>query len=104
MHRSYLFAPGHNEKLLSRVFDAGADAVMLDLEDAVPAHAKEQARTMVADALAERSAGYGSMPSAPSSPPPTSRPSPASPPASASQRSSPAKTCSGSATAPPTRR
>lgn len=56
MHRSYLFAPGHNEKLLSRVFDAGADAVMLDLEDAVPAHAKEQARTMVADALAERSA------------------------------------------------
>jgi len=32
MNRSYLFAPGHNEKLLGRVFDAGADAVMLDLE------------------------------------------------------------------------
>jgi len=27
MDRSYLFAPGHNEKLLGRVFDAGADAV-----------------------------------------------------------------------------
>jgi citrate lyase subunit beta/citryl-CoA lyase len=26
MHRSYLFAPGHNAKLLSKVFDAGADA------------------------------------------------------------------------------
>ncbi len=53
MHRSYLFAPGHNEKLLGRVFDAGADAVMLDLEDAVPPHAKQQARAMVADVLAE---------------------------------------------------
>ena len=36
MDRSYLFAPGHNAKLLGRVFTAGADAVMLDLEDAVP--------------------------------------------------------------------
>src|SRR5947209_12508819 len=56
MHRSYLFAPGHNERLLGRVFDAGADAVMLDLEDAVPPHAKQQARAMVTDALADRSA------------------------------------------------
>ncbi len=40
MHRSYLFAPGHNAKLLNRVFTAGADAVMLDLEDAVPPEAK----------------------------------------------------------------
>jgi citrate lyase subunit beta/citryl-CoA lyase len=56
MHRSYLFAPGHNEKLLGRVFDAGADAVMLDLEDAVPPHAKERARAMVVDALADRRA------------------------------------------------
>ena len=36
MDRSYLFAPGHNRKLLGKVFDAGADAVILDLEDAVP--------------------------------------------------------------------
>jgi citrate lyase subunit beta/citryl-CoA lyase len=56
MHRSYLFAPGHNEKLLGRVFDAGADAVMLDLEDAVPADAKARARAMVADVLADHSA------------------------------------------------
>jgi citrate lyase subunit beta / citryl-CoA lyase len=54
MHRSYLFAPGHNAKLLAKVFDAGADAVMLDLEDAVPPDAKQVARTMVAEALAER--------------------------------------------------
>lgn len=53
-HRSYLFAPGHNEKLLARVFDAGADAVILDLEDAVPAEAKDRARAMVVEALADR--------------------------------------------------
>lgn len=56
MHRSYLFAPGHNAKLLRRVFQAGADAVILDLEDAVPPDAKQQARLMVAGVLAERSA------------------------------------------------
>jgi citrate lyase subunit beta/citryl-CoA lyase len=56
MHRSYLFAPGHNAKLLNRVFTAGADAVMLDLEDAVPPEAKATARTLVAGVLAEREA------------------------------------------------
>src|ERR1700737_4932741 len=56
MHRSYLFAPGQNEKLLSRVFHAGADAVILDLEDAVPPHAKEQARVMVTEVLGQRPA------------------------------------------------
>jgi citrate lyase subunit beta/citryl-CoA lyase len=56
MHRSYLFAPGHNAKLLSKVFDRGADAVMLDLEDAVPPEAKPTARAMVAEALAEHEA------------------------------------------------
>jgi len=56
MHRSYLFAPGDNAKLLDRVFGAGADAVMLDLEDAVPPGAKALARRMVAGVLAERPA------------------------------------------------
>jgi citrate lyase subunit beta / citryl-CoA lyase len=56
MHRSYLFAPGHNAKLLGKVFDAGADAVMLDFEDAVPPGAKSTARAMVAGVLAEREA------------------------------------------------
>jgi citrate lyase subunit beta / citryl-CoA lyase len=56
MDRSYLFAPGHNAKLLHRVFEAGADAVMLDLEDAVPPDAKDTARAMVAEALADHPA------------------------------------------------
>ena len=56
MDRSYLFAPGHNAKLLNKVFDAGADAVILDLEDAVPPEAKGTARAMVAEALLDHSA------------------------------------------------
>ena len=56
MNRSYLFAPGHNQKLLAKVFDAGADAVMLDLEDAVPPDAKAEARERVAVALGEQNA------------------------------------------------
>jgi len=56
MNRSYLFAPGHSEKLLTRVFNAGADAIMLDLEDAVPAQAKNTARVMVSQALTDRPA------------------------------------------------
>jgi len=56
MDRSYLFAPGHNARLLGKVFDAGADAVMLDLEDAVPPDAKHTARRHVAAALVEHAA------------------------------------------------
>jgi citrate lyase subunit beta / citryl-CoA lyase len=56
MNRSYLFAPGHSEKLLTRVFAAGADAIMLDLEDAVPPKAKNTARAMVAEALLDHTA------------------------------------------------
>lgn len=52
LRRSYLFAPGNNEKLLSKVFHAGADAVVLDLEDAVPASQKDTARERVREALA----------------------------------------------------
>jgi citrate lyase subunit beta / citryl-CoA lyase len=52
--RSWLFAPGHDEKLLGKVFDVGADMVLLDLEDAVPPHIKDRAREMVASAAAAR--------------------------------------------------
>jgi citrate lyase subunit beta/citryl-CoA lyase len=52
--RSWLFAPGHNEKLLTVVFEAGADAVMLDLEDAVPTSLKDRARALVAEAASAR--------------------------------------------------
>jgi citrate lyase subunit beta / citryl-CoA lyase len=49
--RSWLYAPGHSERILGKVFDAGADAVLLDLEDAVPAGLKETARRQVVEVL-----------------------------------------------------
>ena len=60
--RSYLFAPGNDEGLLGKAFRAGADAVVLDLEDAVPESEKSRARTCVSEALASEtssSAGGG---------------------------------------------
>jgi len=42
--RSYLFAPADNQRILGKVFTAGADAVVLDLEDAVAPAAKAAAR------------------------------------------------------------
>lgn len=52
--RSYLFAPGSSERLLSKVFDAGADAVVLDLEDAVAPSQKQMARRLVSEILMAR--------------------------------------------------
>jgi citrate lyase subunit beta/citryl-CoA lyase len=49
--RSYLFAPGDHERKVAKVFDAGADAVILDLEDAVAVSEKERAREKVVAAL-----------------------------------------------------
>lgn len=55
--RSWLYAPGNSEKLLERVFAAGADAVILDLEDSVPLAEKTRARSMVAEAVRRRATG-----------------------------------------------
>ncbi len=60
--RSYLFAPGDQPHLLGKVFDAGADAVVLDLEDAVPEAHKVQARVQVAEALAAEALAAGNLP------------------------------------------
>lgn len=54
--RSLLFAPGNNDRILSKVFDAGSDAVDLDLEDAVPTSAKLEARARVAAVVRARTA------------------------------------------------
>jgi citrate lyase subunit beta/citryl-CoA lyase len=52
--RSWLYAPGNNARLLEKVFGAGADAVVLDLEDAVPPAQKLRAREMVSQAVRGR--------------------------------------------------
>jgi citrate lyase subunit beta/citryl-CoA lyase len=58
--RSVLFAPGNHPRRVQKVFECGADAVVLDLEDAVPNAEKEATRPAVVAAMQQprRSAGY----------------------------------------------
>jgi citrate lyase beta subunit len=49
--RSFLFAPGSDEHKLLKALEAGADAVVADLEDAVAVPQKERARAVVSDIL-----------------------------------------------------
>lgn len=49
--RALLFAPGNHPRKLAKVGTFGADAIVLDLEDAVADAEKDAARTMVRDAL-----------------------------------------------------
>lgn len=49
--RSLLYIPGSSVKMLGKIASAAADAVILDLEDAVSIEEKDHARTNVAEAL-----------------------------------------------------
>jgi citrate lyase subunit beta/citryl-CoA lyase len=49
--RSLLFVPGNRPDWVAKGIAAGADGIILDLEDAVPAHAKAQARDHASDFL-----------------------------------------------------
>ncbi len=57
--RSILFVPGDRPERYANALGAGADAVCIDLEDAVPASRKDRARKSVARFLNERLAGSG---------------------------------------------
>lgn len=49
--RSWLFAPGNRPAVMQKALAGSADAVILDLEDAVPIAEKEAARQLVVEAL-----------------------------------------------------
>ena len=55
--RSYLFVPGQRPDRFAKAAASGADAIILDLEDAVGPEQKEEARAHVARWLAEGGAG-----------------------------------------------
>jgi citrate lyase subunit beta / citryl-CoA lyase len=59
--RIALFAPGSKERVMAKACESGADAVIFDLEDSVPAAGKAEARTFVAEAI-ERTATAGTGP------------------------------------------
>jgi citrate lyase subunit beta / citryl-CoA lyase len=50
-YRSILFVPGHRPTWVEKAIDAGADCVVLDLEDSVPDAEKKGARALVADSI-----------------------------------------------------
>ncbi len=51
LYRTILFAPGNRERMLEKVGKVGADAVVLDLEDAVPADEKTATRAALSGAV-----------------------------------------------------
>jgi citrate lyase subunit beta / citryl-CoA lyase len=53
IHRSYLFVPGNRPDRFAKAFSAGADAVIIDLEDAVPPQQKADARSAAAAWLSQ---------------------------------------------------
>ena len=55
--RSILFVPGHREGWAAKGVAAGADGLILDLEDAVPQALKAEARTVVAATIRSLAAG-----------------------------------------------
>jgi citrate lyase subunit beta/citryl-CoA lyase len=55
--RSLLFVPGNSAKMIAGAVSSPADVIILDLEDAVHADAKPEARKVVVEALAGTSIG-----------------------------------------------
>jgi citrate lyase subunit beta/citryl-CoA lyase len=51
--RSLLFVPGHRKGWAEKAVAAGADAIILDLEDSVPSDLKADTRHMVADTITD---------------------------------------------------
>ena len=47
--RSFMFLPAHNTKFIDKALAGDADAIILDMEDAVPATRKAEARAVIAD-------------------------------------------------------
>jgi citrate lyase subunit beta / citryl-CoA lyase len=55
-YRSMLFVPGHRDGWAEKAVASGADAIILDLEDAVPADLKADARLLAAQTCSRLSA------------------------------------------------
>lgn len=50
--RSLLYVPAHSERFVAKAHERDADAIILDLEDSVPADRKDAARLMLVDSVA----------------------------------------------------
>src|ERR1700756_1321943 len=51
LKRSWMFVPGHRQKMIDKALGLNADAIMLDIEDGVAPNEKDTARQLIAEAL-----------------------------------------------------
>lgn len=51
LKRSWMFVPGHRQKMVDKALELNADAIMLDIEDGVAPNEKDTARRQIAEAL-----------------------------------------------------
>jgi citrate lyase subunit beta / citryl-CoA lyase len=49
--RSWMFVPGHRQRMIDKAFGLDADAIMLDIEDGVAPNEKDAARKNIAESL-----------------------------------------------------
>src|SRR3970282_2311805 len=56
--RSWMFVPGHRQRMIDKAFGLKTDAIMLDIEDGVAPNEKDAARKNIAESLGrEKTAG-----------------------------------------------
>ena len=51
LKRSWMFVPGHRQRMIDKALGLNADAVMLDIEDGVAPNEKDTARKLIGEAL-----------------------------------------------------
>ena len=51
LKRSWMFVPGHRQKMIDKALGLGTDAIMLDIEDGVAPNEKDAARKNIAESL-----------------------------------------------------
>ena len=54
--RSWMFVPGHRQKMIDKALGLSADAIMLDIEDGVAPNEKDAARKNIAESLGREKA------------------------------------------------
>ena len=52
--RSWMFVPGHRQRMIDKAFGLKADAIMLDIEDGVAPNEKDAARKNIAESLGRK--------------------------------------------------
>ena len=58
LKRSWMFVPGHRQKMIDKALGLNADAIMLDIEDGVAPNEKDNARQLIGEALGHEKAPH----------------------------------------------